>query len=174
LAEAVARSYFKLLAYKDEYEVARLFTDGAFMERLRDTFEGDFKLTFHLAPPLAAQRDPVTGVPKKRQYGPWMMTAFKVLARCKGLRGTPFDVFGRSGERRLERRLIADYEQTVEEFLRRLDTENHCLAVALAALPETVRGYGHVKERNVEKAKAREVELLEALRNPAPSKTAAE
>ncbi len=174
LAEAVARSYFKLLAYKDEYEVARLFTDGAFMERLRDTFEGDFKLTFHLAPPLAAQRDPVTGVPKKREYGPWMMRAFKVLAKCKGLRGTRFDVFGRSAERRLERQLITDYEQTVEEFLRRLDTENHCLAVGLAALPETMRGYGHVKERNVEKAKAREAELLEALRNPAPTKTAAE
>ena len=174
LGEAVARSYFKLLAYKDEYEVARLFTNGAFMKRLRDTFEGDFTLTFHLAPPLAAQRDPVTGVAKKRQYGPWMMRAFKVLAKGKGLRGTPFDVFGRTAERRRERRLITDYEQTVDEFLRRLDTENHCLAVGLAALPETMRGFGHVKERNVEAARAREAELLDALRTPAPTKSAAE
>ena len=154
--------------------MARLFTDGAYRKRLEETFEGDFKLTFHLAPPLAARRDPVTGVQKKREYGPWMMTAFKVLAKGKGLRGTPFDVFGYSGDRRRERQLITDYERTVEEFLRRLDTENHCLAVALAALPETIRGYGHVKERNVEKAAAREAELLDALRNPAPTKTAAE
>ncbi len=103
-----------------------------------------------------------------------MMTAFKVLAKGKGLRGTPFDVFGRTAERRRERRLIADYERTVEEFLDGLDTENHCLAVALAALPETMRGFGHVKEGNVAQAKAREAELLDVLRNPAPSKTAAE
>ena len=173
LTDAVARSYFKLLAYKDEYEVARLHSDGAFMKQVHDRFEGDFKLTFHLAPPLVASRDADSGELQKRAYGSWMMGAFKVLAKLKGLRGTPFDIFGYTAERRMERRLIGEYETTVEELLGGLGPDTHGLAVEIAALPETMRGFGHVKERNVAAAKAREAELLEAFRNPAPNATAA-
>ena len=174
LAETVARSYFKLLAYKDEYEVARLHSDGSFMKQVHDRFEGDFKLTFHLAPPLVASRDAESGELQKRVYGSWMMGVFKVLARLKGLRGTPFDVFGYTAERRMERRLIGEYEATVEELLGGLGPDTHGLAVEIAALPETMRGFGHVKERNVAAAKTREAELLEAFRNPARRATAAE
>ena len=174
LAEAVARSYFKLLAYKDEYEVARLHSDGSFMKQVRERFEGDFKLTFHLAPPLVASRDAESGELQKRAYGSWMMGVFKVLARLKGLRGTPFDVFGYAAERRMERRLIGEYETTVEELLGGLGPDTHGLAVEIAALPEIMRGFGHVKERNVVAAKAREAELLGAFRDPAPRATAAE
>ena len=174
MADAVARSYFKLLAYKDEYEVARLHSDGSFMKQVHERFEGDFKLTFHLAPPLIASRDADSGELQKRVYGSWMMGVFKVLARLKGLRGTAFDIFGYTAERRMERRLIGEYETTVEELLGGLGTDTHGLAVEIAALPETMRGFGHVKERNVAAAKAREAELLEAFHNPAPRATAAE
>ena len=162
------------MAYKDEYEVARLHSDGSFMKQVHDRFEGDFKLTFHLAPPLVASRDAESGELQKRVYGSWMMGVFKVLARLKGLRGTPFDVFGYTAERRMERRLIGEYEATVEELLGGLGPDTHGLAVEIAALPETMRGFGHVKERNVAAAKTREAELLEAFRNPARRATAAE
>jgi indolepyruvate ferredoxin oxidoreductase len=173
LAEAVARYYFKLLAYKDEYEVARLYADPAFMEKVRAQFDGDYKLHFHLAPPLLARRDPVTGELRKSEYGGWVFTAFKLLARLKGLRGTPFDIFGRTAERRMERQLIADYEAAVGEILARLSAQNHGLAVQIASIPEDIRGYGHVKEANVKKAKAREAELLAALRSPEKVRSAA-
>ena len=173
MAEAVARAYFKLLAYKDEYEVARLYTDGTFLERLGERFEGDFKLDFHLAPPLIAARDPRTGHLKKRRYGPWMMTVFKILARLKGLRGTSLDPFGYQPERRMERRLIDEYEATVEELLAGLDADNHRLAIDIAALPETVRGFAHVKERNLRQARNREADLLAAFRGPEAEKNAA-
>ncbi|MDP6120610.1 MAG: indolepyruvate ferredoxin oxidoreductase family protein, partial [Rhodospirillales bacterium] len=174
LAEAVARSYFKLLAYKDEYEVARLHSNGSFMKQVHERFEGDFKLTFHLAPPLVASRNAESAELQKRVYESWMMGVFKVLARLKGLRGTPFDVFGYGAERRMERRLIGEYEATVEEILGNLGPDTHGVAVDIAALPETMRGFGHVKERNVAAAKASEAELFDAFRNPERRATAAE
>ncbi|MFQ5973174.1 MAG: indolepyruvate ferredoxin oxidoreductase family protein, partial [Alphaproteobacteria bacterium] len=153
LAEAVARYYAKVLAYKDEYEVARLFTDGAFMHRLRDQFEGDFRLEFHMAPPFLAARDPGTGHVRKRRFGPRMMTALKVLAALRFLRGTRLDPFSLSRERKLERRLIRDYETIVEELISGLNHDNHALAVEIASIPEHVRGYGHVKEAQLAVAK---------------------
>ncbi len=166
LAEAVARYAFKLMAYKDEYEVARLFTDGAFMKRVRHMFDGDYKLKFHMAPPVLADRDPATGHLQKKAYGPWMMRAFAVLARLKGLRGTWADPFGRTAERRRERAMIAAYERTVDELISGLDHDNHALAVEIASLPEHIRGYGHIKEASIDAAEARQAELLAAFRNP--------
>ena len=164
LAEAVARYYFKLLAIKDEYEVARLYSDGEFTKRVAAQFEGDYKLKFHLAPPLSNKPDPATGEAKKSSYGPWMMTAFRMLAKMKGLRGTAFDVFGKTAERRTERQLIIDYEALIDELLPRLAAHNHAIAVELASIPEHIRGYGHVKERHLKTAKAREAELVAAYR----------
>jgi indolepyruvate ferredoxin oxidoreductase len=174
LTEAVARYYFKLLAYKDEYEVARLYTNGEFLAQLGRQFEGQPKLKIHLAPPLVAQRDPATGRPKKRAYGPWMLTAMRYLARCKRLRGTPLDPFGYTAERRLERRLIAEYEAVLKEVLQQLTLANHEIAVELACLPEQIRGFGHVKDRHLVMAKERESALLAALRAPESRLSAAE
>ena len=174
LAEAVARNFFKLLAYKDEYEVARLYTNGAFQEKLRQQFDGDVKLTFHLAPPLASARDPLTGEAQKREYGPWVFTLFKLLARLRRLRGGPFDIFGRTAERRMERQLITGYEATMKALFGALSQENHDYAVRIAELPDEMRGFGHVKQRNVEQAKALEADLLAAFRDPAPRASAAE
>jgi indolepyruvate ferredoxin oxidoreductase len=162
------------MAYKDEYEVARLYTDGEFLKKLGAQFEGDYKVSFHLAPPLLAERDPGTGQLKKREYGAWMMSAFRVLASLKRLRGTAFDIFGYSEERKMERRLIAEYEATIDSVLATLDADNHALAVQIASVPETMRGFGHVKEKNVVAAKAREASLLAAYRTPATEKVAAE
>ncbi len=173
-AVAVAKYYAKLLAYKDEYEVARLYTDGRFIDKLQEQFEGDYRLEFHLAPPLAAARDPETGHLQKRSFGSWMLRAFGLLARLKGLRGTTFDLFGRSPERRAERDLITAYEALIAELIGGLTPENHRLAVALAAIPEQIRGYGHVKDRHLAEAKRREAELLAAFRTPTPQSRAAE
>jgi indolepyruvate ferredoxin oxidoreductase len=173
-AEAVAKSLYKLMAYKDEYEVARLYTDGEFLKKLGSQFEGDYKISFHLAPPLFAERDPVTGHLKKREYGAWVMPAFRLLASMKKLRGTAFDIFGRTAERRMERRLIGEYEATIESVLATLDQSNHAMAVQIAQVPESMRGCGHVKEKNVEAAKAREASLLAAYRTPATARAAAE
>jgi indolepyruvate ferredoxin oxidoreductase len=174
LAEAVARYAYKLMAYKDEYEVARLYSMPDFWRELRDTFEGDYKLHLHLAPPLIAPRDPVTGVLTKNEYGPWILKAFHVLAKFRGLRGTPLDVFGYTQERRMERRLIVEYERIIETILETLSHDNHALAVEIASLPERIRGYGHIKEQGVKAAKAREAELLAMMRAPAGRITAAE
>jgi len=174
LAETVAKSLYKLMAYKDEYEVARLYTDGAFLEKLGAQFEGDYKLTFHLAPPLFAKRDPTTGQLKKREYGAWVMPLFRLLASLKGLRGTRFDVFGHTAERKMERRLIGEYEATIDSVLATLDQNNHAMAVQIAAVPEIMRGFGHVKEKNVTAAKEREASLLASYRAPATAKAAAE
>jgi indolepyruvate ferredoxin oxidoreductase len=165
LAETVARNLFKLMAYKDEYEVARLYTDGAFQKKLHRQFEGDLTVEYHLAPPLLAARDPGTGLSRKRTFGSWMIHVFRLLARLRRLRGTAFDIFGRTQERRMERRLIADYEAIARELADSLGPHNHRLAVEIASLPEQMRGFGHVKLRNVEGAKAREAELLATLRN---------
>jgi indolepyruvate ferredoxin oxidoreductase len=166
LTEAVARYAFKLMAYKDEYEVARLYTSGDFEQRIRDTFDGDFKLHFNLAPPLLAKRD-ADGNLKKAEYGPWVFKAFKLLAKMRGLRGGAFDVFGKTAERKMERKLIADYGKTVDELIAGLNGENHALAVDIASVPEHIRGYGHVKERHFENAMKRQDDLLAAWRNPA-------
>ena len=174
LAEAVAKSLYKLMAYKDEYEVARLYSDGEFQKKLRQQFEGNYKVTFHLAPPLFADRDPVTGELKKSEFGSWMMPAFRILASLKRLRGGTFDIFGYSEERRMERRLIGEYEITVETLLATLGQDNHALAVQIASVPETMRGFGHVKEKNVKIAKEREASLLATYRSPATQSIAAE
>jgi len=173
-AGAVARNMFKLMAYKDEYEVARLYTSGEFLDKVNRQFEGDFRLRFHLAPPLIAQRDAVTGELQKREYGPWMLKVFGLLARLRGLRGSRLDVFGYTEERRMERRLIDEYEATVRQVSAELNHDNHPLAVQLAELPDRMRGFGHIKERNVQQAKAAEAELLDAFRSPPSQATAAE
>ncbi len=165
LTETVARYYFKLMAYKDEYEVARLYTSGEFQRRLQQQFEGDFQVRFHLAPPLFAKKDE-QGRLIKQEYGPWMLKAFGLLAKLKFLRGGTFDIFGRTGERRGERQLIADYEQTVALLLDGLSDDRVALAVEIASIPEHIRGYGHVKEAHLHKAKAREAVLLAQWRNP--------
>ncbi len=164
LTEAVARGYHKLLAYKDEYEVARLYTDGDFLARVEEQFEGDYKLVFHLAPPLVADKDAATGHLVKKRYGPWMLKAMRLLARFKGLRGSLLDPFARSADRKLDRQLIADYERVVEELLAGLETSNLETAVAIASLPEQIRGFGHIRERYVDHAKMRESALLDAFR----------
>jgi indolepyruvate ferredoxin oxidoreductase len=174
LAEAVAHNYAKLLAYKDEYEVARLYADAAFQARLGRQFDGDYKLRFHLAPPLLANRDPQTGQLQKREFGAWMLPAFRLLAKLKGLRGTALDLFGYTEERKTERKLIADYEALMAELLRGLSAETHALAVKLASLPDEIRGYGHVKHAHLEKAKKKEADLLVQWRAPAAMKAAAE
>jgi indolepyruvate ferredoxin oxidoreductase len=168
LTEAVARYYFKLLAIKDEYEVARLYADTDFSQRVAAQFEGDYKLRFHLAPPLSNKPDPATGEPRKTTYGPWMMSAFRVLAKMKGLRGGAFDLFGRTEERKRERQLITDYEALIDELLPRLASYNHPIAVELASIPEHIRGYGHVKERHLKAAKAKEAELVASYRAAHP------
>jgi indolepyruvate ferredoxin oxidoreductase len=173
LTEAVARYYFKLMAYKDEYEVARLHSDPAFMRRIQGMFEGDYKLKFHLAPPIFNKPDPITGEAKKSEFGPWMKIAFRILAKLKILRGTALDLFGHTEERRTERRLIGEYEATVAELLERLGRENHALAVEIASVPEQIRGYGHVKRRHLDSAKKKEAELLAQFRAHRPTARAA-
>jgi len=168
LTEAVARYFYKLMAYKDEYEVARLYTDGAFAEKVAAMFEGDVKLKFHLAPPLLAKRD-AQGHLVKQEFGPWMMKAFKLLARFKGLRGGAFDIFGYSEERKMERALIGQYRDTVAGLLPKLNADNLPQAVAIASIPEDIRGYGHVKERHLKAAREKEAALLAAFDRPAAS-----
>ena len=170
LADAVARYLFKLMAYKDEYEVARLYTDGSFAKQVEAEFDGDnLRFEFHLAPPLFARIDKSTGLPRKMSFGPWIMPLFRALAKLKGLRGTAFDPFGRTLERRTERRLIADYEAVLEEIVAKLSPDNHHLAVGLAAIPEKIRGFGHVKQRHLAAAKADETALLEQFRAGTPT-----
>jgi len=173
LAWAVAKNYFKLLAYKDEYEVARLYTDGTFHKQLARTFQGNYRLEFHLAPPLISKPDANTGRPRKRRFGPWMMTAFRVLARMKRLRGTRLDVFGYTAERKGERRLIAEYEAVLDEIAKHLRIQTIDAAVELAALPEKIRGFGPVKDAAVLQAKQREQALVAALRDPPQQRAAA-
>ena len=166
LTTAVARYLFKLMAYKDEYEVARLYTDTGFVERVASQFEGNYKLNLHLAPPLWVKKDPVTGEPRKRTYGPWMLKLMGLLAKLRFLRGTPLDVFGYSEERRTERALIEAYRKTIDELLGSLSPERIALAAEIASIPEFIRGYGPVKERHLKTAKAREADLLHRWRNP--------
>ena len=165
LTEAVARNLFKLMAYKDEYEVARLHSDTAFHARLAKQFEGDFKLKVHLAPPLIAKTNE-KGELVKQKFGAYMFTVFRLLAPLKFLRGTALDVFGRTEERRTERALIAEYRSTVEELLEQLDAGNHALALDIAQLPDQIKGFGHVKERNLAATRSRWAALMAQWRQP--------
>ena len=158
LSRAVARNLFKLMAVKDEYEVARLYADDEFRRKLSETFEGEIRLAFNLAPPLFAKRD-ADGRPLKSEYGAWMLPVFSLLSRLRGLRGTMLDPFGRSAERRRERALIRDYRERIERLLARLTRDNLDLAVAIAAVPEHIRGFGHVKQASFELAHQRWREL---------------
>ena len=159
LTETVARYLFKLMAYKDEYEVARLHTDTAFLKRVNGMFEGDFKLNYHLAPPLIAETND-KGELVKQKFGPLMLTGFKVLARLKFLRGTALDVFGRSEERRTERALIGEYQSSLNVILAQLTADNHGLAVDVARIPELIKGFGHVKDRNLKAARLQWTALM--------------
>ncbi|WP_425107317.1 indolepyruvate ferredoxin oxidoreductase family protein [Ancylobacter sp.] len=161
IALAVAHNLFKLMAYKDEYEVARLLTGKEFHQALSETFEGDFKLRFHLAPPIVSLLD--GGVPRKRTYGHAAQHLFRVLAQLKGLRGTRFDPFGYTKERRQERALIVEYEQCMNMALKTLNMSTHDIALQLANLPMQIRGYGHVKAASIEKARSRQRALMEQL-----------
>ena len=169
LPRAVAINYAKLLAYKDEYEVARLFTDGHFEAQLRDQFDGDFKISFNLAPPLLGGAKDALGRPKKRAFGAWMWPAFRMLAKMKGLRGTAFDIFAHSADRKLERDLIAGYEKDVAHILSVLSPLTLETAIEILSLPDRIRGYGPVKEKAVKDAKARYAQLAADLANPPPA-----
>jgi indolepyruvate ferredoxin oxidoreductase len=162
LSTAVAKYYFKLMAYKDEYEVARLYTDGRFVEQLQQQFEGNFSVKFNLAPPLFARKD-AKGHLVKAEFGSWMWSAFRLLAKLKGLRGGAFDVFGYTGERRMERALIGEYRDLVTALIGQLNADNHAMAVDLASLPEKVRGFGHVKEQAVASFRSEQARLLAQL-----------
>jgi indolepyruvate ferredoxin oxidoreductase len=169
LPRAVAINYAKLLAYTDEYEVARLYTDGNFEKQLRDQFEGDFKFNFNLAPPLLGGGTDALGRPRKRAFGAWMMPVFRLLAKMRGLRGTALDIFGYSTDRRLERDLIAGYEMDVAHVLSVLSPLNLDTAIEILSLPDRIRGYGPVKEKSVQDAKARYAQLAADLANPPPA-----
>nr|MDA8108787.1 2-oxoacid:acceptor oxidoreductase family protein [Betaproteobacteria bacterium] len=171
LTEAVARAYAKLMAYKDEYEVARLYTDGELAAQLAAQFEGNYRLEFNFAPPLLSRPGPHGEPPRKLRFGPWMLPLLRLLAKGKRLRGTWLDPFGRTCERRTERALVAAYEARVDELLAQLSAENLSLAVEIASLPESIRGFGHVKLASLALARAREAELLHRFapsRYPAP------
>jgi indolepyruvate ferredoxin oxidoreductase len=160
LSEAVARYLFKLMAYKDEYEVARLHRDAGFAAKLQQQFEGDFKLHYHLAPPLFARRNE-KGELQKQEFGAWMGTAMGWLASLKFLRGTALDVFGRSEERRTERALIGEYRSAIESLLPTLSLSNREAAAAFARVPEQIRGYGHVRARHLDAARQQWALLLQ-------------
>lgn len=164
ITRTAARQLYRLMAYKDEYEVARLYSDGEFRRKLEEKFEGDFELRFNLAPPLLAARDPQTGELQKREFGPWMQTAFSWLARLRVLRGTPLDVFGYTDERKQERQDIADYRALLDDVMAELKPDNYDTAVDLVASVKQLRGFGHVKDRNREKVQQAQQQLWRRFR----------
>lgn len=168
VTEAVARNLFKLMAIKDEYEVARLYTDGSFLKQLREQFQDYDRLEFHLAPPILGRRGK-DGRPRKSSFGPWMLKGFRLLAALKGLRGSALDPFGYSAERRMERELLAQYESDLQLIASSLSPETIEAAAALASVPALVRGYGHVKQANAVKAADERRRLLERLRGRRPA-----
>ena len=163
LARAVADGYFRLLAIKDEYEVARLYTDGEFRRELEQRYSGPWRLHYHLAPPLLARTYPRSGRPRKIRFGPWIGPLLELLARCRGVRGSWFDPFGHTAERRLERSLIVEFERSLDAALARLTPQRHALVVELASLPAQVRGFGPVKMKNIALAQRRAAEIESAL-----------
>jgi indolepyruvate ferredoxin oxidoreductase len=170
LAQNVARYLFKLMAYKDEYEVARLHTDTTFLTKVNAMFEGDFKINYNLAPPMLSKKNE-KGELQKQKFGSWMLTAFKVLAKFKGLRGTALDVFGKTQERQMERALIVEYRASIDTLLETLNASNHALAVDVARVPELIKGFGHVKERNVKTARLQWAGLMKAFSLSTPVET---
>jgi indolepyruvate ferredoxin oxidoreductase len=148
LSEAVARNLFKLMAYKDEYEVARLHTNKAFLQKIGDMFDGDYTVNYHLAPPIISKTNE-KGELQKQKFGPLMLTGFKLLKHFKVLRGTPLDIFGNTKEREMERALIGEYVASIDEVLAKLNADNHARALEIANLPDAIKGFGHVKARNV-------------------------
>jgi len=168
LSEAVARYLYKLMAYKDEYEVARLHSDPAFLARLDAMFPNGYTVKYNLAPPTISKRDPRTGELIKSQFGGWMLSAFRMLKNFKGLRGGGLDFFGKTEERQHERQMIEDYVKEVDEILAKLTPANHAPAVALASVPDEIRGYGHVKERSIAAANALREQRWQAFRSPSP------
>ncbi len=166
LTDAAAKNLAKVMAYKDEYEVARLYTRPEYMEQLRKTFAGepgkDYEILVHMAPPTFSKKK-ADGHLQKKAYGPWVFNAFKLLTKMKGLRGTGLDIFGKTEERRAERALIQDYMDLLTTLENKLSTDNIDVAIALAELPDEVRGYGHVKEKNLKKYYAKKAELLQKL-----------
>ncbi len=173
-AEAVARYALKLMSYKDEYEVARLYTDGSFERSMQAEFEDGYKIKIQMAPPLLARRDPVTGEPRKMSFGSWILPVLGVTRRMKFLRGTSLDPFGHTAERKQERALIEDYFETVIGISGKLTPINHDAAVRLARLPDQIRGYGHIKAKSVETAKPLRAQLLAAIDAPPAQAVAAE
>jgi len=174
LSKAVVKSLFKFMAYKDEYEVARLYTDTGFMDKVDRMMEGDYQVKYHLAPPLFAKKDPNTGELKKSEYGPWVKKAFEILPRFKFLRGTAFDPFGYLAERKEERQLIKQFEQTLSIIIDNLNNDTYPLAVEIAELPMKVRGYGHVKDKAIKHYQSEHQHLMTMFKNPAPKSQAAE
>ncbi len=176
LTDAVARYLFKLMSAKDEYEVARLYTNGAFQRQLDENFEGDLRLELHLAPPIPfLQRKNDFGGSRKITFGPWMFSVMKILARLKWLRGSWFDITRFNNDRIVERKILADYEALIDEIVTRLTPRNHATAVSLARVPEKIRGFGHIKARHIALAQAEEARLLMEFRaTEAPAKAAAE
>ena len=149
--QSVNTQLLKLMAIKDEYEVARLYTDGHFLQQVRDSFEGDFRFHFHLTMPLMARLDSATGRIEKREFGPWMLTAMRCLARMRRWRGTIWDVFRHNKERLWERSLLADYEDDLAHLLPRITADTRADVLALLGLPERIRGFGHIKKANAER-----------------------
>ncbi|MBP8839402.1 MAG: indolepyruvate ferredoxin oxidoreductase family protein, partial [Giesbergeria sp.] len=168
LSEAVARYLFKLMAYKDEYEVARLHTDAAFTDTIAAMFEGDYKIVHHLAPPLVAKKND-KGELIKQSFGPWVRSAFGLLTKMKGLRGGALDIFGKTAERQMERALIAEYRACIDELLSGLTPERLALAARIARIPEDIRGYGHIKERHLQAARVQWADLMAQWRGQTPS-----
>ena len=164
LSEAVARNLFKLMAYKDEYEVARLHTNTAFLQKIGDMFEGDYTVNYHLAPPIISKTNE-KGELQKQKFGPLMLTGFKLLKHLKVLRGTPLDIFGNTEEREMERALIGEYVASIDEVLAKLNANNHALALEIANLPDAIKGFGHVKARNVVAVRSKWDGLMEKWRN---------
>jgi len=173
LTETVARTLHKLMAYKDEYEVARLYADPAFRKNLEAQFEGDYRVRFHLAPPLFAKRN-ANGDLMKQEYGGWMMLVFRLLAKLKWLRGTMLDPFGHTAERKTERRLITEYESLVAAVLASVTPDSHAAAIELLGAAERIRGYGHIKQKSIAQAKQSEAHLLAQFQHAQPALAAAE
>jgi indolepyruvate ferredoxin oxidoreductase len=161
-SNAVAINYFKLMSYKDEYEVARLYSNNEFISKINNTFEGNFKINFHLAPPIFNKKDKVTGNVLKMHFGSWIMVLFKFIGIFKFLRGTYFDPFAYLDERKIERLLINDYKDRILEICSKLTKDNYTLAVEIASIPDQIRGFGYIKNRNIEIAKSCEDRLMSA------------